>query len=210
MSVTQAEVLNLFQHDSSVQVSDSDLFLLSKDQGGTAQARKITAEVVRAYLNAGYAVTIVDGYLYIGGQNTGYRAAGITPQLRSATLGIEVSYDNGSTWTLLCQWSNLNLEPYRVSQTLSTVTIFPNRLNVWASGQTSMTITLGSGSEGREQEYKLQFVVSGNAFSLTFPGSDIRWMGGEEPEWEDGYTYQVSIIDGLAVYGGWAPEAEES
>lgn len=202
MAVTAAEVLELFTQDSSV--ANSDQFLLSKNVDGSGQPRKVTAEAVRAYLNAGNAVTIVDGYIYIGGVNTGYKAEGTTPQLRSAVLGIQVSYDNGNTWTYLCRWANLNMEPYRVVQTLATVTILPNRLNVWNVSRSALNITLGSGDSGKMQEYMMQFIVSGTSFTLTFD-QDVRWMGGEEPDWEEGYTYQVSIIDGLAVYGSWAP-----
>ena len=50
----------------------------------------------------------------------------------------------------------------------------------------------------------LEFTVSGNDFNLTLPAG-VRWV--ENPTWDDGYTYQVSIINNLAVYAGW--EAQE-
>lgn len=75
--VTQAEVLNLFSQVSAIK--DSDQFLMVKSNAnGTVTAAKITAELLRAYLAAGYAVTIdEDGYICIGGVRTEYR---IIPQ----------------------------------------------------------------------------------------------------------------------------------
>lgn len=91
-----------------------------------------------------------------------------------------------------------------VQQTNPVVSIQPNKLNVWGS-MSSLTITLTSGEAGIANEYMLEFTVSGSSFSLTFT-STVRWV--EEPEWEDGYTYQVSILNGLAVAAGW--EAAQS
>jgi len=88
----------------------------------------------------------------------------------------------------------------QVAQTETTVSIEANVLNVWATPVESLDITLLAGTSGRENEYKLQFTVDGNAFALTLP-SGIRWLS--EPEWEDGYTYQVSIENNLAVHAGW-------
>lgn len=58
------------------------------------------------------------------------------------------------------------------------------------------------GPSGEVAEYRLEFRANGSDFTLTLP-EGIRWVDGEEPEWEDGYTYQVSIEDGLAVGAGW-------
>lgn len=71
--VTQAEVLDLFTQVSAIK--NSDQFLMVKSNAnGTVTAAKITAELLRAYLAAGYAVTIdQDGYICIGGVRTEYR-----------------------------------------------------------------------------------------------------------------------------------------
>ena len=93
------------------------------------------------------------------------------------------------------------LEPI-VEQTATAVVITPNVLNAWASPVASLSIQFAAGTQGKRNEYKLQFIVSGSSFTLTLP-SGVRWLGGEEPEWTDGYTYQVSVENGLAVGGGW-------
>ena len=93
----------------------------------------------------------------------------------------------------------------QTAQVLQAVTIQPNVLNRWANPVTALNITMAAGTDGQQNEYMLEFTVSGNSFGITF-GSTVRWV--EEPEWEDGYTYQVSILNGLAVAAGW--EAAQS
>jgi len=75
MAVTQAEVLELFQQVAAINNSDQ-LLMIKANQNGSVSAAKITAELLRAYLNRGFEVTIgADGYLYIGGVKTDTEAA---------------------------------------------------------------------------------------------------------------------------------------
>ena len=68
--MTQAEVLELFQQVAAISNSDQ-LLMIKANQNGTVTAAKITAELLRAYLNAGFAITIdSEGYLCIGGVRT--------------------------------------------------------------------------------------------------------------------------------------------
>ena len=83
--------------------------------------------------------------------------------------------------------------------TQTAVSVSPNVLNRWTEGVTGLALTLSPGSEGHVSEYMLEFTVIGDAFALTLP-SGIRWS--DEPEWESGWTYQVSIENGLALYAG--------
>lgn len=92
-----------------------------------------------------------------------------------------------------------------VQQTADAVTVTPNTFNIWGTPLSVLTVALGNGQQGFMAEYALQFTVASDSFTLTLPSS-VRWN--EEPEWENGYTYQVSILNGLAVYAGWeAPGA---
>ena len=87
------------------------------------------------------------------------------------------------------------------------LSIGPNVLHVW-SGIESLEITSFTGAvSGQVNEYNLQFVVDGNDFEIDLP-SGVEWE--EEPEWEDGYTYQVSIINNLAIYAGWNTSASQT
>lgn len=77
MALTQAEVLELFQSVAAVNNSDQ-LLMVKANQNGSVSAAKITAELLRAYLNRGFEVTIgADGFFYIGGVKTTTVAATI-------------------------------------------------------------------------------------------------------------------------------------
>ena len=84
--------------------------------------------------------------------------------------------------------------------------ILPNVLNKWGKIK-SLTINSFQGAqEGYVNEYMLEFTVSGDDFTLTLP-EGVRWV--EEPTWENGYTYQVSIVNNLAVFAGWEAQTNE-
>ena len=84
--------------------------------------------------------------------------------------------------------------------------ILPNELNKWRKIK-SLTINSFQGAqEGHVNEYMLEFTVSGDDFTLTLP-EGVRWV--EEPTWENGYTYQVSIVNNLAVFAGWEAQTNE-
>jgi len=88
----------------------------------------------------------------------------------------------------------------QAAQVQQTVTIQPNVLNRWANPVTALNITMANGTDGQQNEYMLEFTVSGNNFELTL-NSTVRWF--DTPNWENGHTYQVSILNGLAVAAGW-------
>lgn len=70
---------------------------------------KIPAEFARAYLIAGIKPTInSNGHWEIGGEDLGVVAEGKTPQFRGGTMGIEVSYDNGQTWSQVVAYTDID------------------------------------------------------------------------------------------------------
>lgn len=85
------------------------------------------------------------------------------------------------------------------------LSIDPNVLHVWGSIDSLEITSFTGAASGKVNEFLLQFMVSGSSFSLTLP-SGVIWV--EEQEWEDGYTYQVSIVNNLAIAAGWEGEAE--
>ena len=54
----------------------------------------------------------------------------------------------------------------------------------------------------------LEFTVGSSEF--TFTCNNIRWVDDNEPDWTNGYTYQVSILNGLAVSAGWANTSQNN
>ena len=70
---------------------------------------KIPAEFVRAYLSEGIKPVINNnGHWEIGGEDLGVVAVGKTPQFRGGTMGIEVSYDNGQTWSQVVAYTDID------------------------------------------------------------------------------------------------------
>lgn len=201
MAVTPNEILAAFSQASAV--ANSDQFLLHGAEGvGGNNAVKVTAEKVKAYLLTGVAVTIgQDGYWYIGGQSTGVKAEGVTPLFERRSDGFYVSTDGGETYQVLAYFTDFNDKV--VNHTNTTVSIKPNVLNVWGAVN-SLNISFTAGNSGDENEYKMQFKVNSNSFTLTLPNG-VKWV--EEPEWESGYTYQVSVLNGLALGAGWEGNA---
>lgn len=201
MALTSQELLALFSQASAV--ANSDQFLLHGAEGVSGNhAVKVTAEKVKAYLLGGVAVTIgEDGYWYIGGVSTGVKAEGVTPEFERRSDGFYVSTDGGATYQVVAYYTDFNDKV--VNHTNTTINIKPNVLNVWGAVN-SLNIGFTAGSSGDENEYKLQFKVARDNFTLTLPNG-VKWI--EEPEWKFGYTYQVSVLNGLALGAGWEGSA---
>lgn len=70
---------------------------------------KIPAEFVKAYLVNGVKPSInANGNWEIDGKDLGVVAKGKTPQFRGGTMGIEVSYDDGKTWTQAVAYTDID------------------------------------------------------------------------------------------------------
>lgn len=80
----------------------------------------------------------------------------------------------------------------------TTFTLTPNVLHKWGEVAT-LTLTLGTPTDGVVNEYMAQFVSGTTATVLTLPET-VKWIG--DNTIEAGKTYQLSIIDNLAVLGG--------
>lgn len=66
----------------------------------------------------------------------------------------------------------------------------------------SLTITLAAGGAGLENEYKFEFVSGSTPTTLSLPDS-VKWSGGNAPTIEASKTYQISIVNNLAVYAAF-------
>ena len=87
-------------------VVSTDFFWIYMANGSQV---KIPAEFARAYLIAGIKPTInSNGQWEIGGEDIGVVAVGKTPQFRGGTMGIEVSYDNGQTWSQVVAYTDID------------------------------------------------------------------------------------------------------
>ena len=92
--------------------------------------------------------------------------------------------------------------------------VYPWCLYIWEEPVESLQLTLCDDLSNYNLEYRLRFTVGtglSEPFTISFKETDNTpytpmWLGGEEPEWEEGYTYEVSIQGGLAISAGWEPE----
>ena len=69
----------------------------------------------------------------------------------------------------------------------------------------AVTISLASAVSGIENEYKFKFTSDSTAPTITWPNSITAWAGNcldsstQLPVITAGSTYEVSVLDGLAV-----------
>ena len=82
----------------------------------------------------------------------------------------------------------------------TTFTLTPNIFHVWGT-VASLTLTLATASTTTMDEFMFQFTSGTTATTLSLP-STVKWVA--EPEIEAGMTYQVSIVNNIAVIGGVA------
>ncbi len=101
-------------------VVSTDFFWIYMASG---QQVKIPAEFVRAYLVNGVKPTInANGNWEIDGEDLGVVAKGKTPQFRGGTMGIEVSYDEGKTWTQAVAYTDMNPDLTALAEAYTKVT----------------------------------------------------------------------------------------
>ena len=174
----------------------------------------------KAIFNATAEAPVNGFYTLIDQENTELSATHAAWNAGKAVLGLIISFKLsakvvktyqyiGATvteqnWYNAENWQDFGSQVTIVHHTETTASITPRDLHAWGGVQ-SLEISFVNGTPGCENEYKLEFTVSGNNFTLSLPAG-VRWI--EEPEWQDGWTYQVSILNNLAIYAGW--EAAQS
>lgn len=97
-----------------------------------------------------------------------------------------------------------------MKQTESEVTIQPNVMNVWGE-VTDLTITKGNDIDGIVNNYMIRFTVSGEGtpdIRFDWDEEEIQWYGGNEIEFVNGNTYEISIVNNIALWAEFEPKAE--
>lgn len=89
------------------------------------------------------------------------------------------------------------------SGSTATQSLDPNKLYMFGE-KTDITITsLNTGEQGVVNEYMFQFTSGSAATTLNLPSS-IKWL--KVPDIQANKTYQVSIVNDLAIIGEWSNE----
>lgn len=101
------------------------------------------------------------------------------------------------------EWKNIDNGGKVVIATSGDVskTILPDTFYSFTGELTSLEITLGDEIDGRENEYKGQFVTGSAVPTVSFP-STVSWVGGSFPVIEENKTYQFSILSGIGIIVG--------
>ena len=116
-----------------------------------------------------------------------------------AGYGITDAYTKSETDTLLESYRPKTTVDFIADTGETTVLLAEDYLPV-ISGYTALTITLPAGSESDGIEYNIQFTAPDEGLVLNVPDT-IKWNGGLEPVINSGSTYQISILNNLAVIG---------
>lgn len=82
----------------------------------------------------------------------------------------------------------------------TTVELEPNKLYRWIPTVTNLNITFAKGDADTINEYMMEFKVGSGEVNINLPPG-VRWAN--EPDYVEGSTYQVSIVNGLAVCAEW-------
>lgn len=109
---------------------------------------------------------------------------------------------NGSTYVLLSLhsvWAGMPI----VLQSTSTALIEPNKINLWTSPISTLEISFATGTTGYVSEYIIDFTCPSNAGTVLTLPEGIIWANDDELIPEPGIRYQISILDGLAIYAEW-------
>lgn len=85
----------------------------------------------------------------------------------------------------------------------TTLSMDPNTYYISSSPLSSLTITLNEPIDNTIiNEYLIEFTVNSGA-TINFP-SNLKWANGEIPAFENGNTYQVSIVNNLAIFASFS------
>ncbi|MGN1060145.1 MAG: hypothetical protein ACI4QN_00280 [Candidatus Coproplasma sp.] len=79
--------------------------------------------------------------------------------------------------------------------------IKPNTLYSFTGNLTTLQIAFSEPVQGKENEYKGQFVVGSTIPTVLFPDT-VKWVGDEFPALEENKTYQFSVLNNVGVIIG--------
>jgi hypothetical protein len=78
-------------------------------------------------------------------------------------------------------------------------TILPNVYNVFGTVTGARTITKGEDKPNVVNIYIIRFDAGADC-AITFNGWSLKWVDGNVPAFTEGKTYEITIIDNLAMY----------
>jgi len=95
---------------------------------------------------------------------------------------------------------NVGIPTMTIPATTAAQELVPNTMYIFAERSAALTLTLGTPVVGVANEYHFFLITDSNtAPTITWP-TGISWYGGNAPTIAAGKTYEVSILNNVAVY----------
>lgn len=164
--------------------------------GNNEQKQGTTDIIMPARVNDLSDYTVTQTVYQITGSGSTYNIATVTKNLKFYNSGDGTKFlANDGTYKEIGA-VGVSVVDHGTADT--TFTLTPNVLHKWGEVAT-LTLTLGTPTDGVVNEYMAQFVSGTTATILTLPDT-VKWIGDNTIEADK--TYQVSIINNLAVLGG--------
>ena len=195
------------QRNEDLRIQQDDVIAEAERLRSQAETRRVSSENERAVAEQrrNQAETLRENAELDREKNTKEAIDGIEAKIKEKhetyqqTLDETVSEAERRVQTAINDWNRTR----RVFQTESEVEIQPNVKNIWPGKMPQLTIAFAEGVSGYDNEYMIEFTCPDDAATeLTLP-SGVLWVDDETLELQAGYTYQISIIDNLAIYAGW-------
>lgn len=122
-------------------------------------------------------------------------------------LNLSNTYTKEEIDTLMSTFSKTPIVSKTASDT--TAIIEANKLYLWTEPVATLSVSFMPETVGIVNEYMIQFTCPNNrATDFTLP-DDVRWANDNPIEPEAGFTYQISIVNNLAVFAGWEAASNE-
>lgn len=122
-----------------------------------------------------------------------------TEQYTGTVTGVKINGTTNNPSNGVVDLGTVSVPTPVVSISTTSQSIEPNKYYKWSSARSSLTITLATPKDTSIlNNYMFEFPTSTSGCTLSVP-SGIKWAHGEVPVFEPSVTYQISIINNLAV-----------
>lgn len=88
----------------------------------------------------------------------------------------------------------------KLNSSITSYELLPNTSYIWEGTVELLVISFGSQSSGFINEYTFQFTCPAESSTVLSLPSNIKWVDGNFPNIEPGYTYLFSIVNNLGIY----------
>ena len=200
------------QRDENLRVQQDNQIAEAERLRSGAETRRVSSENARVVAEQGrvQAETLRENAELAREQNTTAAINGIAAEIQSKhteytqTLNNAVTQAQADVAAAIADFNRTKI----VLQTESEVAIDPNVKNIWRTAIAELTITFAAGDSRYDDEYMIQFTCPTESGTTLHLPSTVRWAEDNPLEPEPGLTYQISVVDNLAIYAGWEAAQE--